>query len=744
MPIAASAASCSARRRRGIVGDEHHPAPTAAQLGDGLDRSDDRFVGEPHDAVEVAQHRVDPLAVQSRPRRRSLQSRRRRRDILSSCHVSRRFPPCATPTARDRRPDRPALRRAVGGRPRRARRSQPLEHHPRRRAAGVGRARPLRSRRDHARRVDRRRRDGVRRQRRRSRSTGCGSPTATGAARDIAGVLGGLEVVDEGAGGVLPHERVTPKASTDRLDLTRAHEGEPVARVGPVARRRAHAICWPSRVNRWRRSPSTASTTSSNGSPIPTGSGHRREDRHRRRPDRRWPSSLRHQPHLPRRGARRQRRPAEPRRRDPGVRQRTRGRSAVGRGDPPALPRRRRRRARDHGARRLLRALATPVAPTTRTLATMDSEGVLCLVLGDGTAQWLRHRDPGAFDAVRPLDGAWLEHALADIDPLASRYQHGVDHVVDAVTSGAAAAAVLIRPVSVAEIERTAREGAADATQVDVLHPEAAHRSGGPQPRVRPHGLRRRGRARRSATASSAASTRLRCRVGTTASATTSVRLCVAPPTRKNRRCTVPTTTTFVAVGKTRRVASLVGSFQAIGTDTVIGPIRRTRRSWTRRTGRRRRPPAALAVVGSPRIDRADDGDVAVVALASESFMSLLPLVAVQREESVTRTIRRGSVTALAGPYVTSGLRSDHDRTRTPALGNRRRPASIAASMCEALRTLPDARDRRRGLTHPGGRRRLRGVGSRSRTRTAPTRRSGPIPTSTSSTSPHRTAITMR
>ena len=45
---------------------------------------------------------------------------------------------------------------------------------------------------------------------------------ATGAPRDLAGVLGGLEVVDEGAGGVLPHERTTPKASTDRLDLTRA------------------------------------------------------------------------------------------------------------------------------------------------------------------------------------------------------------------------------------------------------------------------------------------------------------------------------------------------------------------------------------------------------------------------------------------------------------------------------------------------------------------------------------------
>ena len=44
----------------------------------------------------------------------------------------------------------------------------------------------------------------------------------SGRERDIVGVLGGLEVVDEGEGGVLPHERTTKKASTDRLDLTRA------------------------------------------------------------------------------------------------------------------------------------------------------------------------------------------------------------------------------------------------------------------------------------------------------------------------------------------------------------------------------------------------------------------------------------------------------------------------------------------------------------------------------------------
>ena len=45
---------------------------------------------------------------------------------------------------------------------------------------------------------------------------------SAGARRDIAGVLGALEVVDLEAGGVLPHERTTAEASTDRLDLTRA------------------------------------------------------------------------------------------------------------------------------------------------------------------------------------------------------------------------------------------------------------------------------------------------------------------------------------------------------------------------------------------------------------------------------------------------------------------------------------------------------------------------------------------
>eukprot|EP01041_Mallomonas_annulata_P022636 gene22636-42978_t len=54
--------------------------------------------------------------------------------------------------------------------------------------------------------------------------------TEDGTIRETVGVLGALEVVDEGAGGVLPHERTTPKAKTDRLDLTRATE----ANLSPV------------------------------------------------------------------------------------------------------------------------------------------------------------------------------------------------------------------------------------------------------------------------------------------------------------------------------------------------------------------------------------------------------------------------------------------------------------------------------------------------------------------------------
>ena len=51
-----------------------------------------------------------------------------------------------------------------------------------------------------------------------------------------------------------------------------------------------------------------------------------------------------------------------------------------------------------------------------------------------------------------------LERAVEGV-PHVLRYQHGVGNVLAALERGEAQAAMLIRPVSVREIERTAHEG---------------------------------------------------------------------------------------------------------------------------------------------------------------------------------------------------------------------------------------------------------------------------------------------
>jgi uncharacterized protein (DUF1015 family) len=99
---------------------------------------------------------------------------------------------------------------------------------------------------------------------------------------------------------------------------------------------------------------------------------------------------------------------------------------------------------------------AGPVGPGT--LAQMRARGSLCMVDRGGAGTWL-DPTPGAFDGVRALDGVWLEHLLATSGADVA-YQHGVDGVLALLRDDpSVVAAVLIRPVSVAEIERTAREG---------------------------------------------------------------------------------------------------------------------------------------------------------------------------------------------------------------------------------------------------------------------------------------------
>jgi uncharacterized protein (DUF1015 family) len=98
---------------------------------------------------------------------------------------------------------------------------------------------------------------------------------------------------------------------------------------------------------------------------------------------------------------------------------------------------------------------ADPVGPTT--LSQMNERSSLCLVAKTGRTHWLT---PIAekFAGVRNLDSAYLEHALSNVQHEV-RYQHGVTEVQHELRTSDAAAAILIRPVSVAEIQRTANEG---------------------------------------------------------------------------------------------------------------------------------------------------------------------------------------------------------------------------------------------------------------------------------------------
>jgi uncharacterized protein (DUF1015 family) len=285
---------------------------------------------------------------------------------------------------------------------------------------------------------------------------------ASGVERSIVGVLGGLEVGPYGECGVLPHERITPKASTDRLDLTRATRAnmspiwglsladglttlltDPAEALASVTIDGVeHSV---ERVTDPERIAAISAKVATDD--VLIADGHHRY----------------------------------------GVAQKFRDetREATGSDTTEAedtlvfvseL-------VEDQLSVEAIHRLYTGVhvddlvialdvcfdrspapAPTSATLAEMDARGVLCLVRPDGSAEWLAPK-PGAFDGRRPLDGLWLEELLTGVEHSVT-YQHGVDRVVDAVAGGNAHAAVLIRPVSVAEIERTAREG-------DVMPPKS-------------------------------------------------------------------------------------------------------------------------------------------------------------------------------------------------------------------------------------------------------------------------------
>lgn len=276
---------------------------------------------------------------------------------------------------------------------------------------------------------------------------------ATGQERELSGVLGALEVVDEGSGEVLAHERTTPKASTDRLELTRATHsnlspvwclsaypglsalldapGEPVGTVTvDGVEHVVERVSDPTRISEIRSA--VAST------PALIADGHHRYAVSRQYRDERRAEGG-----------------------DPGAELTLAfvGELVADQLSVEAIHRLYTGIEADALADALSERFDIEPAVgdlTPEVLGRMNDDARLVLVRPGGW-DWLVPQ-PGAVDGLRALDGLWLEETLADSTAEVT-YQHGLDQSVAAVRGGEATAAVLIRPVSVEEIRRTAEEG---------------------------------------------------------------------------------------------------------------------------------------------------------------------------------------------------------------------------------------------------------------------------------------------
>lgn len=274
-----------------------------------------------------------------------------------------------------------------------------------------------------------------------------------GRSRTTIGVIGALEVVDEGAGGVLPHERTTPKAKTDRLDLTRATQAnlspvwglsltpgltdalrEPGEVVAECTDEQGvhHVVERVTDTSRLRR---IAELVSSH--PVLIADGHHRYAISRTYRDE---SRLHNGPT------------------DAELTMTYVGELVQEQLSVAAI-----HRLYDKTADELLPTLerfysvsnAGAVGP--HTITEMEAQSCLCLVRSDGTGLYLTPREED-FSGVRNLDSARLEHALSTYEHEVT-YQHGVSEVLNKIVTGQAQSAILIRPVSIEEIRRTANTG---------------------------------------------------------------------------------------------------------------------------------------------------------------------------------------------------------------------------------------------------------------------------------------------
>jgi uncharacterized protein (DUF1015 family) len=278
----------------------------------------------------------------------------------------------------------------------------------------------------------------------------------SGAPRNTVGVLGAIEVVDPGKGEVLPHERTTPKARTDRLDLTRATEanlsaiwglslasglssvlaepGEPIGELVDDAgvRHTFERLADPTRM--------AAVEMAVGAAPVVIADGHHRYEVARTYRDERraltggepgpWDLTLAYIVEL-----------AEEQLVVQAIHRLLAGLPAGFDLEQALLP---------------WFEVAGPEPVTPLITRRLLDNGALGLVGPDGLGRLLRPR-PGVFDSEAELDSARLDRALRDV-PVTVTFQHGVDNVVAAVTERRADYGVLLRPVTVDQIEATAND----------------------------------------------------------------------------------------------------------------------------------------------------------------------------------------------------------------------------------------------------------------------------------------------
>jgi uncharacterized protein (DUF1015 family) len=291
-----------------------------------------------------------------------------------------------------------------------------------------------------------------------------------GERRHTTGVFGALRLSRPGEGGILPHEHTTPKAKSDRLNLTRATRANLSAVWGLSASAGLSALLdiddeplaeWPDEAGithaLWRISDPAqidAITAVADAAPVVIADGHHR-----------YETALTYRDELA----------AADDRSSPGSASVLVYLVELADDELSVLP-----------IHRLLGGLpddfdivgalepffdAQPAGPIGPGIADqMVERGALTLVLPD--AAWFLVPRATAMAGVRDLDTSRLDVALATLPPHDLVFQHGVDQVVDRVRRGEAQAGVLLRPATVGQIIEIAHGGERMPPKTTFFHPK--------------------------------------------------------------------------------------------------------------------------------------------------------------------------------------------------------------------------------------------------------------------------------